>query len=276
MVGSAISLYNYDVNDQPIRTRVNSCGRMQCSSDWSWDTGPGLLDFDLIAIHGGSGCYRAPEKGFQVRRGSCLVLRPGIRYVGSHDPEDPMDVTWVHFEYLGPAGRAVRPPGKELPPLHRALQSADFCFELMGRLLAAFRSGKKGEAEIWLGAVLSELARQDARPERSGAERERALAIEELCASIRREPGARWRVSELARSFYVTPDHFGRMFRKYAGATPGEFVLRARIDAAMGLLRSSSHSVTRIAELLGYSDVYAFSRQFKLRTGLAPTAFRRA
>ena len=176
---------------------------------------------------------------------------------------------------FSPAGGAPRhPQGDRLAVLYRTLEKAGFFFDLLERLLSAFRSASAAEAELWLRGALSELQRQDARPRWSGAELEQSRLVEELCARIRREPGARWRVPEMARRAYVTSDHFGRLFRKYAGTTPGEFVLRARIDAAMGLLRSSSHSVTRIAELLGYIDVYAFSRQFKQKTGMAPTQYR--
>ncbi len=258
-----------------LNLRVNSCGRMRCSPDWSWDTAPGLVDFDLITIHGGRGEYRGIQEAFAVQSGSCLLLRPGARYIGSLEPDDPLDVTWVHFDCLG-SQRAVRDPGAPgLPAVHRSLEQAGFFFELLERLLGAFRLGRASEAAMWLGGALCELNRQDARPQWSGAELEQAREFEELCARIRREPGARWRVAEMARRAYVTPDHFGRLFRKYAGTTPGDYVLRARIDAAMGLLRSSSHSITRIAELLGYTDVYAFSRQFKQKAGMAPTEYRR-
>ncbi len=275
MAWPGIYLYNSDMQETGIRVRLNSCGRMRCSPDWSWDTAPGLADFDLITIHRGRGRYRWDEEVFEARAGSCLLLRPGQRYLGSLDPDDPLDVTWVHFDYLGVSGAVEHPEPQRIPVLYRMLENTGFFFELLERLLWAFRSSSASGAALWLSGALSELVRQDARPRWHGAELEQSCLIEELCTHIRREPGVRWRVSEMARRAYVTPDHFGRLFRKFARVTPGEFIVRARIDAAMGLLRSSSHSVTRIAELLGYLDVYAFSRQFKQKTGMAPTEYRK-
>jgi AraC family transcriptional regulator of arabinose operon len=60
------------------------------------------------------------------------------------------------------------------------------------------------------------------------------------------------------------------------GVTPGEYLIRLRMAEAKALLTGSSQSVTRIAELLGYRDIYTFSRQVKARTGRSPTAFRQA
>lgn len=275
MVRTDHYLYNYDMRERPWNVRVNSCGRMTCAPDWSWDTAPGLADYDLIAILKGRGEYRWPGGALPARAGSCLLLRKGGRYLGSMDPADPMTVVWVHFDYLGRSGKASRPAGRSLPALHRSLENPGFLHALLDRLLEAFRGDSGTGADFWLKAALLELLRQDARPRRSGHELEQARAVEELCARVRRRPGGRWRLADLAGALYCTPDHFGRLFRKYVGVSPGEFVLRARIDAAMGLLRSSSHSVTRIAELLGYGDVYAFSRQFKEKTGSAPTSYRR-
>jgi AraC-like DNA-binding protein len=259
----------------PSRVRVNSCGRVRCAPDWAWDTAPGLPDFDLITVHGGRGEYRAGGDVFPARAGTCLLLRPGVRYLGTTDPGDPMTVTWVHFDYLGTRGRRTRPVEGQLPAPGRALEKPGFFYELLDRLLAAGREDRGAESGLWLSAALSELGLQDRRPRWSGQELEQARAVEGLCARIRREPGARWRVAEMSRRLFCTADHFARLFRKYAGSAPGEFVVRARIDAAMGLLRSSSQSVTRIAELLGYPDVCAFSRQFKQKTGATPTAYRR-
>jgi transcriptional regulator GlxA family with amidase domain len=123
--------------------------------------------------------------------------------------------------------------------------------------------------------ALLELLDQDGRPQWTAGEREQALAIEAVCGEIRRQPARRLKVAELARRFHCSPDHFTRVFRKYARVSPEAFMIAARIDAAMTYLRTSSHSIGRIAELLGYNDVYAFSRQFRQKTGRTPSAFRR-
>jgi AraC-like DNA-binding protein len=46
------------------------------------------------------------------------------------------------------------------------------------------------------------------------------------------------------------------------------------MDAAQALLLTSSHSVARIAELLGYQSPSHFTRHFKSAVGLSPSNFR--
>ena len=46
----------------------------------------------------------------------------------------------------------------------------------------------------------------------------------------------------------------------------------ARIYAS-DLLRHGEHSISQIATLCGYDEIYSFSRQFKNEFGLSPTEF---
>ena len=78
----------------------------------------------------------------------------------------------------------------------------------------------------------------------------------------------------MARQASMSMDHFIRVFRRHAGVTPREFVIESRITAARGLLQLSSLGISQIASQLGYVDVYAFSKQFKARTGQPPSSFR--
>jgi len=68
---------------------------------------------------------------------------------------------------------------------------------------------------------------------------------------------------------------FTRRFRRAVGSSPGEFMVLARIEQAKLLLTTTSRDVIEIADSLGYSDQYYFSRQFAQRTGYPPVAYRR-
>ena len=67
-------------------------------------------------------------------------------------------------------------------------------------------------------------------------------------------------VEDLAAQLHVSPEHFCRLFRRLQGMPPRAFITRTRIEAAQSLLLTSSHSITRIAELLGYESPFYFSR----------------
>ncbi len=52
-----------------------------------------------------------------------------------------------------------------------------------------------------------------------------------------------------------------------------EYFINLKIEAAKRYLREKEYNVTQIAELLGYSNIHYFSRQFKAKTGLSPLQY---
>ena len=85
----------------------------------------------------------------------------------------------------------------------------------------------------------------------------------------------RWQVKQLARDASMSVPHFFRCFRKVTGSTPISFLRRERINQAKRRLTESADSMKQIAEQVGYSDQFYFSRDFKRLTGVSPSEFRK-
>lgn len=82
-------------------------------------------------------------------------------------------------------------------------------------------------------------------------------------------------IESLANMVHVHPNYFIRLFRKYLGTTPINYLIGRRVEAAKRLLSSTEDTVSAIAEKTGISDIYYFSKLFKERTGFTPTEFRK-
>jgi AraC family transcriptional regulator len=79
----------------------------------------------------------------------------------------------------------------------------------------------------------------------------------------------------LARSAGLSLFHLHRVFARAAGETPKQYTLRLRVDRAAALLLTTRESVLRIALDCGFQSHEAFSRAFKRRFGMSPTAYRK-
>ena len=52
-----------------------------------------------------------------------------------------------------------------------------------------------------------------------------------------------------------------------------EYFSRMKIDAAKKYLREDHYNITQISEILGYSGIHYFSRQFKRFVHMTPTEY---
>jgi AraC family transcriptional regulator len=72
----------------------------------------------------------------------------------------------------------------------------------------------------------------------------------------------------------MSPYHFLRTFRRVAGMTPHQFILRTRLQDAAVRLRQSSQTILDIALDAGFADLSTFNRRFRSIMGMTPRAYR--
>jgi AraC family transcriptional regulator len=79
----------------------------------------------------------------------------------------------------------------------------------------------------------------------------------------------------MAAEAAMSPFHFARAFKAATGASPLQYVIRARIETAQVLLKTTALPVAEIAHRVGYEDVSRFGQHFRRQTGATPGAFRK-
>ena len=82
-------------------------------------------------------------------------------------------------------------------------------------------------------------------------------------------------VSTLAAMAHLSVSQFDCKFKRVFQITPQQFILRVRVDAASQALANSDQSVAGIALKAGFYDQSYFTKQFRVQTGMTPTAYRR-
>lgn len=80
---------------------------------------------------------------------------------------------------------------------------------------------------------------------------------------------------ELAHELKLTESYFIRLFGARMHQSPMKYYMKLKIEAASALLTCTDLSVKEIAAKLSFSSEFHFSKQFKSKTGLAPTYYRR-
>lgn len=81
-------------------------------------------------------------------------------------------------------------------------------------------------------------------------------------------------VSNIAETFYLSPNYFSRLFKRVMGEGCNEYVVRRRIEKSKSLLESTNMKAGKIAMMVGYNDTNYFSSAFKKHTGMSPIKYR--
>jgi AraC-like DNA-binding protein len=93
-------------------------------------------------------------------------------------------------------------------------------------------------------------------------------------AKLHEEPARAWTTATLASEIAVSRATLSRRFPAVVGETPGAYLTRWRMDLAALRLRDSDDPLEAIAQSVGYTSVYAFSRAFSRARAQPPGRYR--
>ena len=82
-------------------------------------------------------------------------------------------------------------------------------------------------------------------------------------------------LAEIADACGLSSGHFARAFCRSTGLAPHAWLLKARVERAMTLLRQPGPSLSEVALACGFADHSHFSRVFTQQTGQSPRDWRR-
>ena len=80
-------------------------------------------------------------------------------------------------------------------------------------------------------------------------------------------------LDKIARKALVSKFHFIRVFKKYYGRTPNQYLQAVRIEKAKRLLRNGN-SVSEVCNAIGFTSKTSFISLFKKMTGRTPISYQ--
>lgn len=235
-------------------------------------------DYLLIFCYDGQGQYRVGKQKGQLQSGQILFIPKGVSHVYQADKKRPWSIYWVHFDgslvqaYMDNLGLELLQQDEEaspvisitnwqslLPDVHQLLQLQRQDLNVDKALLASHLLGK-----IFCHLpLLKSDSPQDAR-----------FDIQSLQTYMRNNSHKTLTLKEMADFCGLSRFHFSKKFAQATGASPLQFFTQMKIKQAQYLLVESEQTIAQIANSLGYTDPYYFSRMFKKQTGLSPTHYK--
>jgi AraC family transcriptional regulator len=115
---------------------------------------------------------------------------------------------------------------------------------------------------------------RNAPPNPDAARADYVQRVNRVIDAIVRDPTQPLQLDDVAELAGFSPFHFHRIFRSLLGETLHQFVTRLRLERAIQLMsHTPQRTLTQVALDAGFDSSSDFSRVFKKRFGMPPSAF---
>jgi len=245
-------------------------------------TGRTLTSYQFVYITHGSGVFSLQShRNEPVRAGDMLIVFPGVWHSCQPLPGTGWRQYWIEFDghYIR---RLMDQTGFTSDAPVRHLGIHDRILDLYLKAIAHLKN-EPPEYPLLLGNLAALLIAQvlsTTKNQKPANTRKRsqnghldATVIREARRWLIHDPDSTENLNNLASQLNVNYSTFRHRFKAETGTSPRQFALEARIRKASELLVQTEAAPRAIAELCGMQSQY-FSRLFKKKIGLTPTAFR--
>lgn len=214
--------------------------------------------YDLVAVIDGNARYNIDGKEYKVKSGDLILVRPG-----SFREATTTGMICIVFDFVLKSGEIDLPVVsryERTEELERLIR--DFQYEWLQR--DEGHETKCGALFILiLNMFIYGSRKAEANPH---VEKIKRYLVEHYNKQVS--------VKELAEMTGLSTVYCGGLFRRTQGVTITEYSNRIKALKASALLAEGGCSVTEVAEICGFSDVYYFSRSFKKIMGMSPSIYK--
>ncbi|MBO5879117.1 MAG: helix-turn-helix domain-containing protein [Clostridia bacterium] len=211
---------------------------------------------------------------YTATRGDWFFIPAGTPHSYSNFPGEKFSKYWLHF-YLNPPKDLVKLFDIDYLIKLKGNSKVEDIFVRANKLIHA----KSFADKLLLNAAALELLSAFIRLSDKGAANlkpdEMFDNLSEINEYVEENIDRKISNEELAAIVHMHPTHFIRYFKKETGQTPGDYVNKRKLEYAANLLVNTELSMLEIAYRLGFFDATHFSKAFKKRYSISPSAYRK-
>ena len=231
-----------------------------------------LDSFLIMYIAEGSMTVSQSGKTYTVSKGEFALLDCYAPH--SYYTDTATECIWLHFD-----GVLARPYYEYIKTKHEdiiTIMSTILTVERMSRLIDSYAS-RETINEAYSSKLINDILTYFIFEDGSTAlASDKKALVERAKAFIRDNYTTDISLDFLSSYAGLSKSHFIRVFTKYAGMTPHQYVTSVRMQAASMLLRATSLQITDISERVGYKNIAVFCIGFRKWFGMTPNDYRRS
>ena len=265
------SFSNYVEHPLVRRLYLTDVGFFPCAEHHYREREDGIDEYIFIFCTEGRGTIIVEGKEYTLHENEafCIPRFRGHRYFASED--DPWSILWVHFKGEDTCYFPIEDCQVVAFTTQHATNRMHFLFDLLFRVLEGnYTLGNF----IYISQVLSLILAETYHREKSNSTLEQNKHVTNVVKYMYGHLDENLTLDQIVEEFDLSKSYLNAVFQKYTQHAPMDFFINLKMKRACELLRSTDTYVYEVAQRLGYSDPYYFSRIFKRVVGMSPSEYK--
>ena len=227
--------------------------------------------FEIGVCVEGEGIFIIDNKIHRFTKNSVVFIPSAIPHIAQSLDEAPSKWKYLTIDWEKILGY------KEIRVCENMLQSEDMALlvQLICKEVEKKEESYQNVATHLIKALIHQLLRcetVDSSPRQTDDDNDKVYAA--ICF-ISNNYNQKFTIEDLAAANNYSVNYFRKIFKKYTGLTPLDYIINFRLRVASTLLRTTNKSVLEIAEESGFPTLSSFNRYFKKKFSTTPSQWRK-
>lgn len=243
---------------------------------------------ELCYIQSGKGKHRIEGKVYEVREGDLILINAGEYHQALAGDGGPIVEFYVGVTDVRINGQEFNhlPAPEGCPVLHTSgdlrLKLSRLCIYMEAEKDMC-RLGRYFMMKTYAIQMILLFLRAQEEPPKARAVGQnsfesvnRKYMVEKITDYFETHYAEKISLEQIAGNMYLSPFYVSKLFKAETGDTLIHFLIEIRMEKAKELLLNEPDlSIQEVAARVGYEDAYHFSKLFKKKFGVAPSAVRK-
>lgn len=254
---------------------VQAAGHFLCSGDY-YTKREGYRSFLLLYTLRGKGSIKYRGKQYEARENQVFLMDCYDYQEYSADEEQQWEFKWMHFnggtssEYFSTIYENYGP----LIALGEESRVEEHLDQILGLL-----SEKDMQLEIKTASLIVQILTEVllAGSTRPGVYRGNSqnAQVEAAIDFIEKNFNSDILLEDIAKAACCSMYHFTRVFKRFTGFSPYEYLVKHRINKAKIMLKTTTKTIEEIAENVGFGSTSSFIKTFRDLEATTPLKYRK-
>ncbi|MDD7645953.1 MAG: AraC family transcriptional regulator [Ruminococcus bromii] len=240
--------------------------------------------YEITYVLSGSGSFFVDGRIYEMQKGDLLIVRKGELHNIISSESDPLRYFYLGFDFVEPAANEKIAQLKyffdntELVEVRNTMGIQDTFM----RILSEFISDDVLSnllVEAYMQEIICSVYRIFTQKFYksyllSGSNNSDEKLVYDVINYIDVNLESMENLSDLSREFGYSYTHIAQKFSTFTGESLKAYHTKRRFEKANEYLRRG-YSITKVAELMGFKSIHAFSRAYKKYVGMAPREYKK-